>query len=356
MIEFAFASEREKGTVVSTLGTHTWHELCSQPQAWQEALDTLHAHNDLTQHPAIRQATHVIWCGCGSPFYLATSLQRMHHEHSTIPSYALPASEIWCNPQGSIPGHGRPTLVLLSRSGRTTEVLKAAERFREHAPNGHIITISCYGDRPLAQLGDINIVLPSGQEQSIAQTRAFTVLQMGGMWLLQHWAGRQFALDALPERAADLMQRHQQECLAYGANPDFQQFFFLGSGYRYGLACEASLKMKEMSLSTSEPFHHMEYRHGPQSMVTPQTLILGLGSLRMHSQEQAVLADMRALGGHTLSMGGHADHHMRWQLSDSDCYDGILALPLLQSIAFARSTSRGLDPDNPHNLNAVVVL
>jgi len=356
MIEFAFASEREKGTVVSTLGTHTWHELCSQPQAWQEALGTLHAHNDLTQHPAIRQATHVIWCGCGSPFYLATSLQRMQHEHSTIPSYALPASEIWCNPQGSIPGHGRPTLVLLSRSGRTTEVLKAAERFREHAPNGHIITISCYGDRPLAQLGDINIVLPSGQEQSIAQTRAFTVLQMGGMWLLQHWAGRQFALDALPERAADLMQRHQQECLAYGANPDFQQFFFLGSGYRYGLACEASLKMKEMSLSTSEPFHHMEFRHGPQSMVNEQTLVISVGSQLLNTYEQAVLADMRALGGHTLSIGPTSDCDMHWHAPIDDLLQGIIALPLLQSIAFARATSRGLDPDNPHNLNAVVVL
>jgi glucosamine--fructose-6-phosphate aminotransferase (isomerizing) len=173
---------------------------------------------------------------------------------------------------------------------------------------------------------------------------------------LQHWAGRRLALEVLPEAAATLIRHHQQECLEYGANAGFQQFYFLGSGYRHGLASEASLKMKEMSLSTSEPFHHMEYRHGPQSMVNPQTLILSLGSLRMHSQEQAVLADMRALGGHTLSIGGHADQHMRWQLSDSDSYDGILALPLLQSIAFARSTSRGLDPDNPHNLNAVVVL
>ncbi len=342
---------------MSTTGTHTWQELCSQPQAWQQAIDHLDTLHDLAQHPAIRTASHVIWSGCGSPFYLATSLQRMMHAQSTLPSYALPASEIWWNPEASIPRHGTPTIVFLSRSGKTTEVLKAVERFREYAPHGHVITISCYADRPLAQLGDINIVLPSGQEESIAQTRAFTVLQMGAMWLLGQWSKHKPTLAALPSIAQQYIDTYQAECLEIGANPHYQQFFFLGSGYRYGLACEASLKMKEMSLSVSEPFHHMEFRHGPQSMINAHTLVLGLGSLGMHSQEEAVLADMRALGGHTLSLGGHADHHMRWHTADiDDAWSGILALPLLQSIAFARSTSRGLDPDNPHNLNAVVVL
>jgi len=47
---------------------------------------------------------------------------------------------------------------------------------------------------------------------------------------------------------------------------------------------------------------------------------------------------------------------MHWHAPIDDLLQGIIALPLLQSIAFARATSRGLDPDNPHNLNAVVVL
>jgi glucosamine--fructose-6-phosphate aminotransferase (isomerizing) len=34
--------------------------------------------------------------------------------------------------------------------------------------------------------------------------------------------------------------------------------------------------MKEMSLSHSEPFHFMEFRHGPMSMVTDTTAIVGL--------------------------------------------------------------------------------
>jgi len=68
------------------------------------------------------------------------------------------------------------------------------------------------------------------------------------------------------------------------------------------------------------------------------------------------LADMRKLGGQTLAIGPTSDCDMHWESTIDDALQGIIALPLLQTIAYARATSRGLDPDNPHNLNAVVVL
>lgn len=339
---------------MSSRGFHTWSELCSQPVAWRQASHALQ--QQLADKP-IAAGSHIIWSGCGSPFYLAASMARMTQQYCDVPSMALPASEIWCNPEASLPRNAKPTLILLSRSGSTTEVLRAAERFRKQIPNGKIITISCYADRPLAQMGDINIVLPSGQEQSIAQTRAFTVLQMGAIAVLCRIIGQSIAdIDQIPDIAAKVIDQYQQKCVEIGADSRYQQFFFLGSGLRYGLASEGSLKMKEMSLTTSEPFHHMEFRHGPQSMVDDKTLVISLGSITTNAQEQAVLADMRALGGHTLSIGPTPDCDMHWQSSLPDALQAIIALPLLQSIAYSRSISRGLDPDNPHNLNAVVVL
>jgi glucosamine--fructose-6-phosphate aminotransferase (isomerizing) len=343
---------------VTQRGQHTWHELCSQPDAWRDAVAVVTAQTaQLSAHPALTHASHIIWSGCGSPYFLAQAMARITQQLESRPSYAVPASELWLNPAASIPRNARPTLILLSRSGKTTEVLKAAAQFRTAAPHGQIITVSCYADRPLATIGDINIVLPSGQEESIAQTRAFTVMQMGALALIWLMCGRSLAeLALLGDACADVMTRYQSQCLAIGSNADYERFYFLGSGYRYGLASEASLKMKEMSLSTSEPFHHMEFRHGPQSMVNEQTLVISVGSQLLNTYEQAVLADMRALGGHTLSIGPTSDCDMHWHSTLDDLLQGIIALPLLQSIAFARATSRGLDPDNPHNLNAVVVL
>ncbi len=343
---------------MAKLGHHTWNELCSQPAAWRDALAVLTAQAaHIGAHPALTQASHIIWSGCGSPFYLAHAMARITQQLDGRPTYAVPASELWLNPAASIPAHAQPTLILLSRSGKTTEVLRAAAQFRQHAPHGRIITVTCYADRPLATVGDINIILPSGQEESIAQTRAFTVMQMGALALIWMLSKRNLNdLAALGGACADVLTRYQQQCLEIGSNPAYERFYFLGSGYRYGLASEASLKMKEMSLTTSEPFHHMEFRHGPQSMVNGQTLVISVGSQIMNSHEQAVLADMRALGGHTLAIGPTPDCDMHWDVASDDLLQGIIALPLLQSIAFARATSRGLDPDNPHNLNAVVVL
>ena len=74
-----------------------------------------------------------------------------------------------------------------------------------------------------------------------------------------------------------------------GANLALDRFYFLGSGIRYGLACEANLKMKEMTLTHSEAFHFLEFRHGPMSMVNSETAVIGLLSDANRVHEMAVL-------------------------------------------------------------------
>ena len=57
-----------------------------------------------------------------------------------------------------------------------------------------------------------------------------------------------------------------------------------------------------MTLTHSEPFHFMEFRHGPMSMVTSETAIVGLLSEENRAQERAVLDEMPTLGGKILSV------------------------------------------------------
>ena len=60
--------------------------------------------------------------------------------------------------------------------------------------------------------------------------------------------------------------------------------------------------MKEMTLSHSEPFHFMEFRHGPKSMANEHTLIIALLSEENAAHEQAVLKDMEKQGAQILSL------------------------------------------------------
>jgi glucosamine--fructose-6-phosphate aminotransferase (isomerizing) len=111
--------------------------------------------------------------------------------------------------------------------------------------------------------------------------------------------------------------------------------------------------MKEMSLSHSEPFHFMEFRHGPKSMVTPSTLIVGLTS--ESAQERAVLNDLRALGARVLTLGEH-EGEVAFNSGVSEIARNVLYLPVGQRLAFERSLFNHLNPDRPNNLDVVVRL
>jgi glucosamine--fructose-6-phosphate aminotransferase (isomerizing) len=171
-------------------------------------------------------------------------------------------------------------------------------------------------------------------------------------------SGRDDLLDAmavLPEAGQRLMRDFESLAREIGENLSFDRFYFLGSGIRYGLACEANLKMKEMTLTHSEPFHTMEFRHGPMSMVNENAVVVGLVSESNFSHEKAVLNEMQALGGKIVALAeSNADVSFQSQIPEQ--VRGVLYLPFLQLMAFYRSVAKGLNPDRPENLTAVVKL
>jgi glucosamine--fructose-6-phosphate aminotransferase (isomerizing) len=119
--------------------------------------------------------------------------------------------------------------------------------------------------------------------------------------------------------------------------------------------------MKEMSLTHSEPFHFMEFRHGPKSMVTPSALVVGLRSTANGPSEAAVLEDVQALGGRVLDMAEESTRNrhgseVRFGSKLDEAARNVLYLPVGQLIAFERSLSKGLNPDRPTNLDSVVKL
>ncbi|MEO7910582.1 MAG: SIS domain-containing protein [Roseiflexaceae bacterium] len=337
---------------------HTWREIQSQPEAWAAALELLRAHADELR--ALAQSggyDSVVFTGCGSPYYLALAAAANFQEQTSRPARGVPASEIWLNPHAALPQGGRSLLVALSRSGETTETLRAVESFRT-AGRGDVLTLSCYPDRPLATLGDLNLVLPSGQEQSMAQTRAFSVLYLATVALAALWAGRDALLgelDRLPEVCRQLLADTAALAHDLGGDQAIDRFYFLGSGPRYGLACELSLKMKEMSISHSEPFHFMEFRHGPRAMAGPGALLVGLVSAANQAHELAVLEDMRGQGARVLAIGEHAPD-LAFGAGLSAATSDLLYLPVGQLLGFERALHNGCNPDQPENLAAVVVL
>jgi glutamine---fructose-6-phosphate transaminase (isomerizing) len=339
-------------------GKFTHQEIFSQPESWTLALEVLNKQcnviHDFSQKEEYEQ---VIFTGCGSTYYLSLAAAPLFQELTGMPTRAVPASELWLYPRSIYISNAQTLLIAFSRSGETTETLQACDAFNARGM-GSLLTMVCVPDSQLARKGAINIIFPSGMEKSVAQTRAFSTLYLGAVGLSALWSGR-FDLfekiNTLPANARGLLSKYASLAAQLGRTLELDRVFILGSGARYGLACELSLKMKEMSLTNSEAFHLLEFRHGPKSMVTVNTLIIGLISEANHRYESAVLEDIRTLGGQVLSIGeSHTD--ITFVSGVEEVIRNILYLLFGQVMAFERSIAKGLDPDHPNNLDAVVKL
>jgi len=343
---------------MSDRGMYTREEIFSQPESWKTSLEMI-ARQSSELEAFFRQGKfdQLLFVGCGSPYYAAQAIAPLARTLTGRPARALPGSEVFHYPELSfVPGQ-RVLMVALSRSGETTELLRACEAFKARQ-DGEIVTISCYPDRPLTKQGAINLLLTNAQETSLAQTRALSSLYLSTLALTCLWSNRRDLFDALQklsEACASLLDRYGEQAERLGADTRFSRFYFLGSGPRHGLACEISLKMKETSLSHSEPFHVLEIRHGPKAMVNDETLILTMLSSGQDKLELAVAEEMRTLGAEVV-VSGENGVDVNFDSGLPEAITQVLHLPFGQLMAYSHSMSVGLNPDLPENLNAFVIL
>ena len=298
----------------------------------------------------------VLFTGCGSTYYLSLAAAALFQGMTGKQARAVPGGELLLNGQTALT-NGKTLLVAVSRSGSTTETVRAVEQFKAQK-RGPVAAITNYGNEPLAGLADLPLVIEKGQEESVAQTRSFASMYVAATAMTMLAAGAETLraeMRKLPDVGTKLLARYEPLAREFGENLGFDRFYFLGSGGRYGLACEVNLKMKEMTLTHSEPFHFLEFRHGPMSMVTESAVVVGLLSDKNSSHEQAVLNEMRAKGGNILSLA-ETGARVAFGSGIPESVRNVLHLPVLQLLAFYRSMAKGLNPDRPNNLTAVVKL
>jgi glucosamine--fructose-6-phosphate aminotransferase (isomerizing) len=346
-------------------GEKTYREITGQPEAWAQALEVGQAATAGLQRLWEQSgAKELLFTGCGSTHYLSLAAAALARERG-LAARAMPGSEVWLFPPLAGPDPSRTLLVAVSRSGETSETVHAVEAFRR-AGGRAAVTVGCYPEATLARTCDLALTVPKAQEVSVAQTRSFASMLILCQFVVAALAGDDELpgrLETLPRLGAQLLESCAELAVDLGGDMSLQRFFFLGSGPRYGLACEGMLKMKEMSLSYSEAYHPLEFRHGPKSVVNEESLVIGMLSDVARAQESAVLADMKELGARTLALaeGGAAepggpDHVLAFEAGLTELDRLVLYLPPLQLLAYRRAMANGQDPDRPHNLTAVVTL
>ncbi|MES9511122.1 sugar isomerase [Streptomyces sp. NPDC000609] len=285
-------------------------ETASQPECWRRAAEL--ARTQSAALPAAGERIAVV--GCGTSFYMAQAYAALREGSGQGESDAFAASEFPV-------GRGYDRVVALTRSGTTTEVLELLDRLRGTT---RTVAITADPNTPVMTAADDIVVLDFADEQSVVQTRFATTL----LTLLRAHLG--LHTEDVVRDAETALAEPLPEGLV-----DCTQFTFLGRGWTAGLANEAALKMKEASLSWTESYPAMEYRHGPISIATSGTATWMFGTAPEGLEEQV------------LATGA------RWVQS---ALDPLAELVRVQRLAIARAAARGLDPDSPRHLTRSVVL
>ena len=334
----------------------TYEEITTQTEAWREAIHVVDKKTSEIKNINLQAYQQVLFIGCGSTHYLAMAAASQFQSMTGVLSRAFPSSELLLFPE-SVFSNGKVLLIAISRSGTTSETLRVVKDFREKE-QGEVIVVTNYSESPLSQMGDISISIDAGQEKSVAQTRSFASMYVA-ITALTYLLSSNKSLDAylntLINAGNVLIEKYQTWAKMFGEDHSINQIFYLGSGLRYGLANEVSLKLKEMSQTVTEAYHFFEFRHGPISMVDSNTLVVGLMSDSAFQYESMVLADVAKFGAKTI-MVGEKDTDIIFNSGLPENVRSVLYLPVLQMLAYFRSVSFEKNPDGPRNITAVVEL
>ena len=285
-------------------------EVASQPACWLRVAGLALSAGHLLPAPGERVAV----TGCGTSWFIAQSYAALREASGQGETDAFAASEMPVR---------RPydRVVVLSRSGTTTEILQLLDRLNGAVPT---VAITAVAQTPVAEAAAATIALDFADEMSVVQTR-FATTELA---LLRAHLG----YDMTPvAAAAETALAEPLPAALTGA----RQFTFLGTGWTCGLANEAALKLREAAGMWTEAYPAMEYRHGPISVTGPGSVVWLLGPA-----PDGLPAEVAAAGG------------LAWQSGR----DPMAELVLVQRLAATVARAHGLDPDRPRNLTRSVIL
>lgn len=263
----------------------------------------------------------------------------------------------------------RDLVIIISQSGETADSL-AALRLSKEKGAATLGIVNVIGSS-IAREADSVLYTMAGPEIAVASTKAYSV-QTALLSLMAVEAGivrgtlsksaAAAIVDELYKEAADavaqMISRESEIKAISEIISKSEDLFFIGRGADYYLACEGSLKLKEISYIHSEAYAAGELKHGTISLITDGVPVIALCTqAQLYDKTVSNIRETKARGAVTFMVcssetevsDGTADYVIRLpKLSDDLAF--LPAVTVLQLIAYHSSVCRGCDVDKPRNL------
>ncbi len=261
-------------------------------------------------------------------------------------------------------------VIAVSQSGETADTL-AALRLAKKKGAKTLAIVNVKGSA-LARESDYVFYTHAGPEIAVASTKAYTA-QLTAFYLLafrfaysrgalsaEQMSGYLEGLQAVSGRIEEVLgQKDRIKELSKRLTPA-KDLFFIGRGIDYALACEGSIKLKEITYIHSESYAAGELKHGTLSLITGGVPVIALATRKETFPKMlSNVKEVRARGAMVILI---TEEEMKG-LTEKEICDECLTIPageelfapfpaavILQLLAYYTSVYRGLDVDQPRNL------
>jgi glutamine---fructose-6-phosphate transaminase (isomerizing) len=331
-------------------------EIREQPGRLHDAFESASGHSRPLA-AAIRGSECVILLGRGSSRSAATYGAHALRVFARRPALvASPAELAWGSWRMPLE---RATVLAVSQSGQSREMLAAAERARNWGARLVVITNS--PESQLAQLAESpadTLLCCAGPERAVPATKSFTT-SVACLLAVACASQRRLlenARDELPSLVAALLDDDAPE-LTLG---ELDSFVLCGEGFGEAVAEEGAIKLRETLRVPVASFETSEFLHGSINSSRP-----GMGVITVATDDLSqglavdVVRQTAERGATTVHIGSEpiegAERWLRLPAAPPE-WAAILAIIPIQLAARTSALARGLDPDKPEGLNKVTLI
>lgn len=296
----------------------------------------------------LRSAGSIVITGIGASWHAGMAMQA-ELLASGRPALLVDASELLHF--GELPRN--TSVVLLSRSGKSTEIVQLIAKCR--ASSATIISVTNDPASPLARGSDVVLHTHTDFDHAVSVT-TYSAIAMAGVLLAREAAGHsiQSAQQELAQPLADATKaipvwRKIIEKSGWLGDGGFT--YFLARGASLASCHEARLLWEEAAKRPATALTSGGFRHGPQEIVRPGMRAgIWIDAERMRTQDLELARDLKKLGARVLLIG------QRLESSSADCVLNLPAVPAhwqflidiipIQIAAERLAATLGEDPDS----------
>ena len=312
--------------------------------------------NKILIHDFFSEIGDIVFVACGSSYWMSLSAHKTMKMKTGRRAYAVKAGEVILCPEEFKGLYDNPVFVCPSRSGRTRELLDAADILKSLYPGSRVLSVVEYTDNQLGTKSDMTLNISWANEKSVCQTRSFSSLYtacitiaaiLGGDWAFIENVKKYI------QNAPLLYLKHEAAAREIADASKVNSLVTLGNGLQYGITVEGAYIVVEMAQFNANYFQILEYRHGPIVTARPGTSVF-ICSGGNEEHERKIAGEIRAAGAKVYTVTPFDVDWVDYAFSMDGFYEKeIIALHfafVMQSFAYHFAVSLGRDPDNPGNL------